>query len=173
MDKFLSRLKQRWELYLFFAMGVGAIFLKVWGVGDEVKTIKSDVSEVKYVQEQLAEDKIDGDLLDAKLDPLLASNADLKREVEITRANVQGLRVASLAGAEERAAQLEGRMIVIQNMVYNNTITARAAVESLAVLSREIETVKQLALADTVKLKSVRIDTLRIGKDGRWWNPFD
>jgi hypothetical protein len=174
MNTILSRFKERWELYLFFAIGAGTIFMKVWGVGDEVQLVKEDVAEVKMVQQRLIENKIDSDLLDAKLDPLIQSNDELKREMNITQANINGLRTASLAGAEERAHQLEGRMIIIQDMVYNNSITAKAAVESLSVLSYEIEEVRRLAAIPDTHIVT-KTDTLEVKKKGFFskLNPFD
>jgi hypothetical protein len=170
MDKFLIRIKERWDLYFFFAVIVGAVFMKVWGVGDKVDVMQTDITEVKQVQQQLIEEKVDSDMLDAKLDPIKVSNADLKREIEIAQANINGLRVENRDGAIERTAQLEGRMIVIQNMVYNNTITAVAAVESLTVLSREIDALREIARPDTVV--QTKIDTLRVPKEKkhrRFW----
>lgn len=172
----LEGIKKRLEIYGLIVAAAGAIVVSVLGFKGDLALVRKDVETVKLEQQQqrtLLEDKADEDLLDAKLSPIASLGEQLSSKLEILDANVDGLRVASIAGAEERAAQLEGRLVVLQRMVHENALSARAAVESLSVISAEVDKLRKLAVPDTVTL----VDTLTVDVKGKGilskLNPFD
>jgi len=173
----LEGIKKRLEIYGLIVAAAGAIVVSVLGFKGDLALVKKDVESIKtaqQAQQTLLEDKADETLLDAKLTPIASLGEKLSQKLEILDANVDGLRVASIAGAEERAAQLEGRLISVQRMVHENAITARAAVESLSVLTAEVEELKCLAaVPDTVVV--TKTDTLQVKGKGflSKLNPFD
>lgn len=172
----LEGIKKRLEIYGLIVAAAGAIVVSVLGFKGDLKLVQKDVETVKAEQQEqraLLEDKADADLLEAKLSPIASLGEQLSSKLEILDANVDGLRVASIAGAEERAAQLEGRLVVLQRMVHENAISARAAVCSLTVISAEVDALKKLAVPDTVTV----VDTLTVEVKGKGilskLNPFD
>jgi hypothetical protein len=170
---FLDFIKKRLEIYGLVVVAAGAIVVSVLGFQGKLALVQKDVETIKneqLEQKALLEDKVDAELLGAKLTPIANLGEQLSTKLEILDANVDGLRVASIAGAEERAAQLEGRLVTVQRMVHENAITTRAAIDSLSIIAAEVEALKRLAaVPDTVTL----VDTLQVEKDGDWWNPFD
>lgn len=170
MKKLFEILKSRIEPYIGIGIVIVVVIFQFTDVKDEMLTeiagVKTEVKLNKAAWQ--IDDAADEKLYMTKLDVIQKLGEDMQIKQMILEANIDGLTIAATHGADERQAQLEGRLIVLQNQVMNMTITQRAYIDTVMAIHKELLLIKTLAsVSDTVII--IETDTLMIKKKGRWY----
>ena len=177
MQKLLSILKSRVEPYIGAAAIIvfvvinftnvkDEMLVKIDEVADEVALTKAEVQSNKEAWR--ADDAADEVLYMTKLDQIQDLGEEMQQKQMVLEANIDGLTVITTMGADERQAQLEGRLIVLQRQMVNMSIGQQTYIDTLGAIQREIDLIKSLAMVrDTVIV--VERDTLMMKKEGRWY----
>ncbi len=169
----LQTIKGRLEIYVLLVAVAVAVIFNAWKIedriGSEVQLVQSDIEAMKEAQEK--DDAADSELLEAKLTPIATMGERLHHELELVKANLAGLEVAATDGADARARLLEGRILILQEKIITVQDGQEIFMDSLRCIQLEVRALGLLAVSppDTV----VKVDTLQVEEDRKWWNPFD
>lgn len=177
MKKLFDLLKSRIEPYVGIGIIIVVVVLQLTDVKDEVAVMIDEVAdevaltkaEVKANKEAYKiDDDADDKLYTAKLDAIQRLGEEMQIKQMVLEANLDGLTVAATHGAEERQAQLEGRLIVLQRQMVNMTTAQTSYFDTLRSIQYELDLIRTLqSVADTVIV--VETDTLIVKKRGRWY----
>ena len=181
MQKLFSILKSRIEPFIGIVVVIVVVVLQLTDVKDEMMVKIDEVSdEVALTKAEVqsnkeawrADDAADEVLYMTKLDAIQNLGEEMQQKQMVLEANLDGLKVITTMGADERQAQLEGRLIVLQRQMMNMSISQQAYIDTLGSIQRELDLIQSLTMVrDTVIV--VETDTLMMKKEGRWywWDP--
>lgn len=139
---FLSWIKQHGATLI----AIGTVGVMVWemstGLGDKVEdAVTAFENKAAAVDQSLV---AQSELIDEKLKPLKENANDIKEDIAILQANVNGISLAATDGAEARDRLLSGKITGLQQTMHEVQEVQSAAVDTLALVQRELDVIQEV-----------------------------
>ena len=169
---FLSWIKQHGATLA----AIGTVGVMVWqtstGLDDKVDdAVTAFETKAAAVDQSLV---AQSELIDEKLKPLKDNAEDLKQDIAILQADVNGISIAANNGAEVRDRLLSGKITGLQQTMHEVQEVQSAAVDTLALVQRELDVIQEVLrqVPDTL-IVMVPDSTTTEKKKGSRLNPLN